>query len=94
MLLQASILLVASLGCFCRGQNKEAEHLFLPCEVACLKISRRFGCKPSVNNSEGGIQNIVSVALNICARAVKDAEEGPMCLALSVADGPTQKEKR
>lgn len=36
----------------------------------------------------------MSVALGICGGAVGDAEEGMICLALSVADRSTNKEKR
>lgn len=54
-----------------------------------------FGCMSSFSNdSQEGTKSMVSVALNICARAVGDAEVGMICLAFSVADRPTNKEKR
>lgn len=54
-----------------------------------------FGCMSSFNNdSQEGTKSMASVALNICACAVGDSKVGMICLAFSVADRPTNKEKR
>lgn len=89
VLLQANILLVATLGVYPLSRPEHGGRTFFGmscCMFRKMEISQRFGCKSSVNDSEEGIRSIVSVALNTCAHAVGDCEDGTICHLVSLTD--------